>query len=415
MLSVIPVSKQQNQWSTPVRIVSGSSRSISLDRAICVDSLDNVHIVCFDASNGAILYVYNNSGSFANIEVGTGIFPAIAIDSSNKIHITYAGLDGSPDNDFEIFYTNNTNGSFPIPENLTENSIIDALPDIAIDTSDIIHLVYEANVTKVGIFYLNSSGGFSGIPIRITNESYQEELMPTIAVNSSLVYVVYSGNMTSNATDVLHANSSAGFFPNSTRIDSPTEISAIPSIAIDSTGVIHLVYEGVGSDTNYILYVNNSEGFFGVPTVVVSGDVGSPSIATDSLGGVHIAYVGWDGEDFEIYYVNGTSGSFGTPTAITDNIGEQDLHPSIIVDLAGYIHIVYVKGVFIQVVGAVRGEVFYVTTSPYPPKGIAEGFPLITILMITVIVVIIVAGVVLTLWKRRPKEEALLGGWTKKD
>ncbi len=415
MFSAIPISNQQNQWSTPVRVVSGYSRSISLDRAICLDSLGYVHIVCFDASNGAILYVYNNSGSFANTEVGTGIFPAIAIDSSNKIHITYAGLDGSLYPDFEIFYTNNTNGIFLVPENITKNNITDSLPDIAIDPSDIVHLIYEANVTHVGIFYLNSSGGLSGTPIRITNDSYLEELHPTIAVNSSLVYVLYSGNATTSKTDVLHVNSSAGFFPNSTRIDSPTEISALPSIAIDPTGVVHLVYEGVGNDTNHILYVNNSEGSFGIPTVVVSGDVGSPSIAADSSGGVHIAYVGWDGEDFEIYYVNSTSGSFETPMAITDNLGEQDLHPSIVVDPAGHIHIVYVKGVFIQVVGAVRGQVFYVTTSPYPPRGITEEFPLITILMIAVIVIIIAAGIGVTLWKRRPKEEALLGGWTKKD
>ncbi|MFX0097037.1 MAG: hypothetical protein ACFE7E_04675 [Candidatus Hodarchaeota archaeon] len=415
MLSSIPVSRQQSQWTEPTKIISDYSRSISLDRAICIDSLGSVHITCFDAGTGAILYVYNNSGRFASTEVGVGIFPAIAIDSSNKIHIAYVGLDYSLDNDFELFYTNNLNGSFLPPQNLTENSITDSLPDIAIDPSDNVHIIYEANLTNIGIFYLNDTGGFSGVPIRITNESYLEELHPTIAANSSIVYVVYSGNTTTDVSDILHTNSSLGFFPNSTRINSPNETNAIPSIAIDPSGVIHLVYEGVGSGTNYVFYVNNSDGFFGTPIVVASGDVGSPSVAADSSGYIHIAYVGWDGQDFEIYYVNGTSGSFVTPTAITDNIGEQDLHPSIVVDEFGYVHVVYVKGVFIPLVGAVRGEVFYVTTSPYPPTGITEGFPLIMIIMIAVIVIIIAAGIGLTLWKRRPKEDALIGGWTKKD
>ncbi len=415
MMNCIPVSRQQNHWSMPIKIISGYSRSISLDRAICIDPLGNVHITCFDAGTGAILYVYNNSGRFASTEVGIGIFPAIAIDSSNKIHIAYVGLDYSPDNDFELFYTNNLNGSFLLPQNLTENSITDSLPDIAIDPSDNVHIIYEANLTETGIFYLNDSSGFFGVPVRITNESYLQELHPTIAVNSSLVYVVYSGNISADMSDILHTNSSLGFFPNSTRISSPNETNAIPSIAIDPNGVIHLVYEGVGGGTNYVFYVNNSYGLFGTPIVVASGDVGSPSVAADSLGGIHIAYVGWDGTDFEIYYVNGTSSSFGTPTAITDNTGEQDLHPSIIVDTFGYVHVVYVKGVFIPTVGAVRGEVFYVTTSPYPPTGIAAAFPLITILMIAVIVIIIAAGIGLTLWKRRPKEDALIGGWTKRD
>lgn len=415
MLSCVPVSRQQNQWSTPVRIISDYSRSISLDRAICVDSLGNVHIVCFDAGTGAILYVYNNSGSFANLEVGVGIFPAIAIDSSDKIHITYVGLDYSSDNDFELFYLNNVNGTFLLPENLTMNTITDSLPDIAVDPSDNVHIIYEANVNQTGIFYLNDSGGSFGTALRITNDSYPQEMHPTIAVNSSLVYVVYSGNATGDVSDILHTNSSLGFFPNSTRINSPNETNAIPSIAMDPNGIVHIVYEGVGNDTNYVFYVNNSQGFFGTPIVVASGEVGSPSIAADSSGGIHIAYVGWDGQDFEIYYLNETSGSFGTPVAITDNVGEQDLHPSIVADTFGHIHVVYVKGVFITLVGAVRGEVFYVTTSPYPPRGFTEGIPLIPIVMIGVIVIIVAAGVGLTLWKRRPKEDALLGGWTKKE
>ncbi|MFX0097193.1 MAG: hypothetical protein ACFE7E_05485 [Candidatus Hodarchaeota archaeon] len=409
--------QQPAQWSEQIKVVSGITNSLAIsDRSIAVDSLGNVHIVCFDLVVG-VFYVHNDSGSFESIEIGpSGIFSVIATDTSNNIHIAYCGSDGSPENDYEIFYTNNIGGSFSTSIKVTSNDVRDFSPSIGIDSSGHAYIAYEHTMgSQTKIFCVNNSGGSFGIPIQISNNSYTNETFPSITVDGSgNIHIVYYGNISMNEVDILYTNSNAVYFPNSTLIESPDEENSKASIAVDLNGVAHVVFQGrnLSAPTTFeIFYVSNSKGSFETPILIDNGEVYSPSVAVGPVDDVHIVYPKLDGGDFEIYHTSNATGSFGTPTKITED-DRHEIYPSLTVDAFGYVHVIYMR-----LHGPLWGEICYVTTSPFPPQGILEGegtFP-IHFVVIGVSVAAVVGVIAFIVVRRIRGEDSVVGGKIRKE
>ncbi|MFX0067872.1 MAG: hypothetical protein ACFE7S_05960 [Candidatus Hodarchaeota archaeon] len=407
--------QQPAQWSEQIKVVSGITNSLAIsDKSIAVDSLGNVHIVCFDLVVG-VFYVYNDSGSFESIEIGpSGIFSVIVADTSNNIHIAYCGTDGSPENDYEIFYTNNIGGSFSTPINVTSNDVRDFSPSIGIDSSGHAYIAYEhAMGSQIKIFCADNSGGSFGAPTQISNNSYTNETFPSMTVDGSgCVHIVYYGNISMNKADILYTNSNAVYFPNSTLIESSDEENSKASIAVDSDGIAHIVFQGrnLSAPTTFdIFYVNNRRGFFETPMVIDYGKVYSPSIAVGPADDVHIVYPKLDGGDFEIYHTSNTTGSFGTPIMITED-DRHEIYPSLAMDTFGYAHVIYMR-----LHGPLWGEICYVTTSPFPPQGILEGGAVPIHLVVIGVSAAAVVGIIAFIVVRRFRgEDSVVGGKIRK-
>ncbi|NOZ69308.1 MAG: hypothetical protein GXP46_08730 [Deferribacteres bacterium] len=120
-------------WHTEtVNIDGGIFASI----AIAIDSSDKVHIIYYDGyPNRALKYATNASGSWVSevVDSDGGWATSIAIDSSDKVHISYSYYRGYPDYINALKYATNASGSWV-------SEVVDSdggwATSIAIDSSD---------------------------------------------------------------------------------------------------------------------------------------------------------------------------------------------------------------------------------------------------------------------------------------
>jgi uncharacterized repeat protein (TIGR01451 family) len=330
-----------------------------------------------DGFRAAIPYsveILDTSLSLSDDSDGQDAFnPAIALDGGDVAHVVFEDKTG--DNERNVYYVNNSGGTFGTPTRISDDSDgQDALnPAIALDGSGVVHVVFEDSSgtdTKRNIYYVNNSGGTFGTPTRISDDSDgQDALDPAIALDGSgVAHVVFEDKTGDNRINIYYVNNSGGTFGTPTRIsdDSDGQDALNPAIALDGSGVAHVVFEDkTGDNERNVYYVNNSGGTFGTPTRISDDSDGqdalNPAIALDGSGVVHVVYEDRSGTDTKrnIYYVNDSGGTFGTPTRISDDSDGQDaLNPAIALDGSGVAHVV-----FEDKTGDIRRNIYYVNNS----------------------------------------------------
>jgi hypothetical protein len=149
--------------------VSGSWQCFTIDSAgdtggepsIAIDSNNKVHISYFDNSNIDLKYATNVSGSwqcFTLDNLGSvGYSPSIAIDSNNKVHISYYGPP------YELKYATNVSGSweyFVVDNTLNPDGFLGTLgTSIAIDSNNKIHISYYEYKYNYDLKYATNTSG----------------------------------------------------------------------------------------------------------------------------------------------------------------------------------------------------------------------------------------------------------------
>ena len=118
---------------------------------IAVDSNDTVHISYFNLENGDLKYASGSTGSW-NIETVdadgyVGMYTSLALDSNENVHISYYGWTTATVTSF-LKYANNTSGYWTV-ENINSGGKVGKFTSLAIDSSDKVHISYydEANST----------------------------------------------------------------------------------------------------------------------------------------------------------------------------------------------------------------------------------------------------------------------------
>jgi len=141
----------QAEWTPAKRLTSlpGSSGV----PAVAIDSDDYIHVIWADDTPGNYEIYHKRSmdgGTTWNAikrltwNSGTSYLPAIAIDSSNAIHVVW--YDSTPGQN-EIYYKRSTDEgtTWNTMNRLTWNSGFSTNPGIAIDSSGAIHVVWQDN------------------------------------------------------------------------------------------------------------------------------------------------------------------------------------------------------------------------------------------------------------------------------
>ncbi len=278
-----------------------SSENEVQDAAIAIDSSDKVHIsyVDFDSdgTNRNLKYITNVSGSWVIMTIDSGRYvgwdTAIAIDSSDNVHISYLYYDyDSADGDLK--YATNATGSW-VTSTVDSSGSVGRYLSIAIDSTDNAHISYF-DETNIDIKYAtNASGSWvtetvDGFP---SNNFFQWDT--SIALDSSdNVHICY--HYTLDGFEIIteglkYASNVSGLWVTET-VDFDTVFLGIVdtgkynSMAIDSSGNAHIsYYDGI------LRYTTNSSGSWVTETVDRKGSVGfHTSIALDTSGKVHISY-----------------------------------------------------------------------------------------------------------------------------
>jgi hypothetical protein len=258
-----------NTWSSPINITSGNYNQIC--PIIAIDSSNNLHIVWYGTSSASphiyqIRYAKSTDGgntwsSPINITSGSydQIYPIIAIDSFNNLHIVWFGYSSAFPNYYQIRYAKSTDrgNTWSSPINITSGSYDQIYPRIAIDSSNNLHIVWHGfssafpNIRQIRYAKSTDGGNSWSSPVNITSESY-DQIYPRIAIDSSNnLHIVWYG--TSSASPYIRQIRYAKSTDRGNTWNSPINITSesydqvYPIIAIDSSNNSHIVWHGRSS------------------------------------------------------------------------------------------------------------------------------------------------------------------------
>jgi hypothetical protein len=285
--------------------------------------------------------------------LGSCVSPAIAIDSNNQIHIVWMDLSSG---NFEIYYKRSADGgvSWSATKRLTWSSGLGAAslyPTIAIDSSNTIHVLWGHQTTDYPqIFYRRSTdGGMTWSAAKRLTWSSGGCSYPAVAIDSSSTIHIVWNDYTPGNQEVYYKKSTNGgaTWGAAQRLTWTSGDSPCPAIATDSSNGIHLVWFDYTPGSCEIYYRKSSDGGSTWGTIKrltwTSGWSRDQAIAIDSNNTIHIVWcqypsVGW----YEIYHMSSKNGgsTWSAAQRLTWTSG-QSIYPTIDIDSSKTIHIVW--------------------------------------------------------------------------
>jgi len=311
-------------------VVIDSEGSVGAFSSIAVDSRNKVHISYYDESNGNLKYANNTADSWQNCTIDTagdvGQYTSICVDANDKVHISYHDETSQ-----DLKYATNESGSW---QNYTiDNSdIVGEDTSIAVDSHNRIHISYVSynrwTWTRSLLYANNTAGSWQ---IRVLDASGDVGYSTSIAIDSNdkvhISYWDYGRNNLRYATDV----------SGSWEIHTIDKEYGHTSIAVDSHDKIHIGYVSWNGVSTVMKYATDVSGTWLNFTVDDSGDISSQtvSLAVDAVDCVHLVYFDWD--DYALEYATNAFGPF--QTSIVDKV--WCYYASIAVDTDNLVHIGY--------------------------------------------------------------------------
>jgi len=277
---------------------------------------------------------------------GASYNPDIAVDSNDHIHLVWE--DNTPGNP-EIYYKNSTDGGTSwITKRLTYNSDGSYVPTIAVDASDHIHVVWEDYTPGTSeIFYKKSTdGGKNWTTKRLTwNSGYSSR--PVLAIDSnSHIHMVWEDGSTPVKSEIFYKRSTDGGVNWTTmRLTYNSGWSGAPTLAIDSSNHIYVVWHDDSPGNQEIYYKRSTDGGTSWTTkrlTWTSGGSYKPNIfVTSNKGHIHVVWEDDTPGNFEIYYKKSTDGGATWTTKRLTWTSVDSLNPEITVDFKDHIHVVW--------------------------------------------------------------------------
>jgi hypothetical protein len=280
---------------------------------------------------------------------GNSFDPDIAVDSSGKLHIVWS--DDKTGND-EIYYQKSTNGgtTWSTSRRLTWTSGDSQDPAIAVDLSDCLHVVWrDITPGNFAIYYKKSTdGGASWTTGQRLSMVPGDSGNPGIAVDpSGRLHLVWY-NSVGGESDIYYKRStnSGASWTASQRLTWTTGFSAYPAIGVDLSGTVHVVWYD-NTPGNYEIYYKRSTDSGASWTASqrltwTSGTSYVPRIAADSSGKVHMVWFDNTPGNYEIYYKRTTDGgaNWTSNQRLTWTSGDS-WDPAIAIDSLDNLHVVW--------------------------------------------------------------------------
>jgi len=270
-------------------------------------------------------------------------YPKIAVGSGGAVYLIYR--DGISGND-EIYFKNSANGStWSATKRLTWTTANSVGPHIAVDSGNVIHVIW-CEFDSIGIlFYKKStdSGNTWSKPVRLTwgNNSC---ILPFICVDpSDNLHIVFMMNTSGNQEIVYKKSTNSGSsWSSPTRLTYNSGDSSYPFLAAGTGNNLYIAWQDdtPGNDEVYLKSSTNSGNTWSTPIRVTwnSGYTGRPSIATDSS---NVRYLVWSDDspgNSEIFFKK--SSAWTTLERLTWNSGES-YNPVIAIDATKGIHVIW--------------------------------------------------------------------------
>jgi hypothetical protein len=348
-------------------IIIENNLSAQVQPSITVDEFDNVYVVWRDYRNDPSLPSNGRGDIYFARSIDDGLsfnisqkvsddpgdaqqnIPSVAIDSNSIIHVVWedwrndadgrwVGSDGGIDSlsNGDIYYANSSDGgmSWSTSKMINDDggTTEQGRPDIAVDSNDIIHIVWEdkRRVDNYDIYYANSTD--MGITFSVNkkiNDVDNSSRDPTIAIdNQNNIHVAWVDNRNKVITgrDIYYANSTNGGinFSSNTRVsdDIGNTYQLWPDIAVGGN-IIGIVWEDQRENSIYFANSSDEGNTFSSNKRVnyVTGSLNQDVAIAINING-YICIV-WEGMNNDIYFVNSTDGgfTFSQDQRVNDDLG----------------------------------------------------------------------------------------------
>jgi len=316
--------------------------NLPFSSSIAIDSNNKVHISYISGNypNPAgynLKYITNAYGSWVSSTIDSQFWfsfnTSIAVDSNNKVHISYNDSEGI------LKYATNAGGVWELTTIDPNGSNMRGYTSIAVDSNDKVHISY--NDTEGVLKYATNAGGDWELTTIDPNGNTQG--YASIALDSNnKVHISYIGSGEQPyGTQLRYATNVSDSWAIYIIHGSPSALS-YTSIAIDSNNYAHISYEEQIYPNSPLMYATNASGSWNYSTVERTGNVGHySSIAVDSNNKVHISYQDYTTGDLK--YATNASDSWFISTV--DSEGFVGKGASIAVDSNNKVHISYSKGI----------------------------------------------------------------------
>jgi hypothetical protein len=344
------------QWSTPQRLTWNSG--YSQFPVVAVDSSGRVHVSWQDDTPGNFEIFYKRSadggGSWAAAERFTwdsafSHMPAIAVDFSDVLHILW---DDEPAGNNEIYHKKSTDAGANWTANLrlTWTSTYSFVPAVAVDSAHNLHLVWSDYAPgNFEIYHKKSTdGGSTWTAGQRLTWNAGASISPKIGAGpSGHLHVVWQDN-TPGHDEVYYKRSTDGgsTWSASQRLTWSSTSSAYPEVGVDSWDWLHVVWQGSASGNTEALYRKSTNG--GTTWTAsrrlswTSGVSFTPMIAVDSSDNLHVVWSDDTPGNFEIYYKKSTDGGENwTANERLTWTSDYSWNPAVAVDALGDVHVVW--------------------------------------------------------------------------
>jgi len=282
----------QVSFSTGKNVSSNADFSMTPQAA--VDAAGNISVVWEDdtANNSNILFSRSTDGGATwstprNVSSSTGYSfnPRIAVDSTGGINVVW--VDTTPGNQ-DVFFSRSTNGGagFSAPQNLSNDAPDSASPQVGVDTSGNISVVWENDDITYGIMYRHSTDGvtFSTATNLATNTTGSFGPQMAIGVDGS-VSVVWEDDFNFQSDISFSRSTDQGAtFSTPKNLSSNSGNSFGAQVAVDLSGNIAVAWTDNTPGNNDILFTHSSDGgatFASTKNISNSrGDTGSAQVGS---------------------------------------------------------------------------------------------------------------------------------------
>lgn len=260
------------------------------------------------------------------------IYPSIAVDSNDRVHFVWQGYSAADTDDYQIRYSNSSDWTTHV--DIVDEDLDHWIPAIAVDSSDNLHVVYELDdSTDSEVYYLNSTdnGGSWSAITKLTNEAsaLDDTWIPSIAINSTdSIHVVFMcEDHYSNKDDILHMQSDdCGITWTDWEADPVYQASdnqRNPCLVIDDNDVLRVTWYSDEGTSDVIRYSYNDSSSWSTSESFTNNSNTHqqyPSIAVDGNEYVHIT---WSGPNDWINYIYNDTSSWSSITNLSSDSGGE--------------------------------------------------------------------------------------------